>query len=236
MHGDELFEPQPWDLARAVTVDCEPCVELEALADAMLMWADDEASEQLTREVVDAIWSTAVERQVCEGMTRAAELGDEWRDAAVRALAAFEQSPRRSEVTLAAVQQLAWEIGQEGAPPLFCLCCIDEAIARAPADDRRRHAVEVALLTIRDAAIPEHEVAAALAASAPGRLATDDRRLAVRRRLGRLGHCGRNSLSALAAELERIGAEPLPVDPADDDVWEVVAYAVLAELAQPALN
>lgn len=233
---DFVFVPTPWDIARIVELDCDSCLELEALADAMLMWADDEGSERLTTEAVDAIWSNAVERQVCEGIARAAELGEEWREAAVQAFATFEQSPRRSEVTRAAVQQFAWEIGQEDAPLLFCLCCVDEAIARAPADERRRYAIEVALLAVRDAAIPAHEVAAALAASAPARLATDERRLAVRRRLGRLGYHGRDSLRSLAAELERIAAEPLPDDPADDDVWEVVAHGVLAELAQPALN
>ena len=84
--------------------------------------------------------------------------------------------------------------------------------------------------------MPDDEVAAALAASAPGRLATDERRRAVRLRLGRLARLGRDSLRPLAAELDRIAAEPLPADPALDDVWEVVAYTLLAELAQPALN
>jgi hypothetical protein len=234
-----VFAPSDWDIAMVFAIDLRPaggCCALADLADAMVMWAEGDEAEELTTRAITALWSAEFEEQIRAGIASAGDLGDDWRRAAAVSAAEFEAAPQESAVTRAALQQYAWAFGHEGAPPLFCLCCIDEAIARAPADDRRRHAVEVALLTIRDAAIPEHEVAAALAASAPGRLATDDRRLAVRRRLGRLGHCGRNSLSALAAELERIGAEPLPVDPADDDVWEVVAYAVLAELAQPALN
>jgi hypothetical protein len=233
---DFVFEPRPWDIARAIELDCESCVELHELADAMLMWADDAGSEQLTTEAVGAIWSAALEQQVRDGFARVAELGDDWREAVGNAEVEFERAPRESEVARAAVQQLAWEIGQEGAPPLFCLCCIDEAIAQAPPAERRGHARQVAVVGVRDANVPSDELQAAFAASTPGRLATDERRRAVRQRLGRLGRYGRESLRSLAFELEQIAAEPLPEDPAQDDVWEVVAHALLAELAQPALN
>lgn len=63
----------------------------------------------------------------------------------------------------------------------------------------------------------------------PGRLATDPCRRAARARLGRLAHYGRGSMPILAQELARIAHEPLPVDPNDDDIWEVVAHALLAE-------
>jgi hypothetical protein len=231
-----VFEPQPWDIASAVGLDSESCAELDELADAMLMWAQGDEAEELTTAAIDAIWSAELEQQVRDGIARAAEFGEDWRSGVRRAAAEFDRAPRRSAVTRAAVQHLAWEIGQDGAPPLFCLCCIDEAVAHAPPGERRQRAREVAILGVREAAVPLDEIKAAFSASAPGRLATDERRLAVRNRLGRLGRYGRNSLRHLAEELDRIASEPLPVDPAQDDVWEVVAHALLARLAQPALN
>jgi hypothetical protein len=36
-----VFEPQPWDIASAVGLDSESCAELDELADAMLMWAQE---------------------------------------------------------------------------------------------------------------------------------------------------------------------------------------------------
>ena len=236
---DFVFEPGAWDVAMTFALDLEPAAgsaALAELADAMVMWAEGDKAEQLTTRAADALWSDALERQIRGGIERAAALGDEWRPAADDALAAFDRDPRRSPVTRAALQQFAWAFGQEGAPPFLCLCCLDEAIAHCSPEERRRYALRAAVLAIRDVAIPDDEVAAALATGAPGRLATDERRALVRRRLGRLGRYGRDSLRALAVELERIAAEPLPADPADDDVWEVVAHALLAELAQPAFN
>ncbi len=236
---DFVFVPDAWDIAMTFALDLEPtltCAALVELADAMVMWAEGEEAEQLTTQAIDGVWSAAFEEQIRVGIADASGLGDDWRAAADRAAADFERAPRESAVARAALQQFAWAFGHEGAPPLFCLCCIDEAVSHAPPGERRQRALQAAILAVRDAAVPDDEVAAALAASAPGRLATDERRRAVRLRLGRLARLGRDSLRPLAAELDRIAAEPLPADPALDDVWEVVAHTLLAELAQPALN
>jgi hypothetical protein len=236
---DFVFVPTQWDIAMAFALDLEPETRggaLLDLADAMVMWAEGEEAEELTTRAIDAVWSAGLEEQIRAGIARAGEFDDDWRQAAEAAAAEFELAPRQAEVTRAALQQLAWAFGHEDAPPLFCLCCIDEVLARLPQEERRRHAAQAAVLAVRDAAIPDDEVAAALAACAPGRLATNERRVAVRRRLGRLGWFGRESLRSLAAELEQIATEPLPADPALDDVWEVVVHTLLAELAQPALN
>jgi hypothetical protein len=40
----------------------------------------------------------------------------------------------------------------------------------------------------------------------------------------------------LAGELQRIGAETLSRQAADDDVWAVVCEALLADVARPELN
>ena len=236
---DFVFVPSAWDIAMVFALDldwADACPAFVELADAMVMWATGEEAEELTTLSVEGIWSEALAEQIRSGIAHAAELGDDWRQAAEAAAAEFDRAPRRAEVTRAAVQQLAWAFGQEEAPALFCLCCIDEAVGHAPPEERRRYALQAAVLGIRDAAVPDDEVAAALVACAPGRLATNERRMAVRRRLGRLGRLGRESLRSLAVELEQIAAEPLPADTALDDVWEVVVHTLLAELAQPSLN
>lgn len=236
---DVVFAPSEWDIAMVFAIALQPATgsaALADLADAMVMWAEGEEAEELTTRAIDAVWSTEFEKQIRAGIAGAGELGDDWRRAAAMAAAEFEAAPRESAVTQAALQQFAWAFGHEGAPPLFCLCCIDEAVAHAPPEERRRKALPTAALAVRDAAVPDDEVAAALASCAPSGLATNERRQAVRSRLGRLARYGHGSLPALAAELELIAAEPLPADPALDDVWEVVAHMLLGELAQPAWN
>jgi len=68
------------------------------------------------------------------------------------------------------------------------------------------------------------------------RLATEERRTAVRLRLGRVGRLGRDSIPALATELRALAVEPLPERALDDDVWGAVCTALLAEVARPDLN
>ena len=237
---DDSFAPDSWDVAMAIglELDTEARPALDELVDAMLMWAHGPESDEVTARAVDALWSRELETLIADGLTRVASLGQEWTPAADAAAAEFARDPLGAPVTKAVVQQVAWELGQDDGPFLFCLCCIEEGLAFAPvaSEERRRMAIEAAVLAVRNAEASGAEVAEALAANAPGRLATDDRRRAVRARLGRLGCLGRTSLPALAAELERIAAEPLPADPATDDVWEVVAHALLAEQAKPELN
>jgi hypothetical protein len=132
------------------------------------------------------------------------------------------------------------QLSQLDHPWTFCVLCIDEALPRTPTDDRRALARSVALVARRNAAVPEDEVRAALlgAAFRPPvlRLATAQRRRAVRQRLARIGRLGRTSLPNLASELEAIGAESLPEEAANDDIWEEVCRYLLADVARPELN
>jgi hypothetical protein len=237
---DDVFTPDAWDIAMAIGLDADPDARpaLDELVDAMLMWAHGPETDEATARAVDALWSRELETQIADGLSRVGQVGDEWTPAADAAAAEFARDPLGAAVTRAVVQQLAWGLGQDDGPFLFCLCCIEDGLTFAPvtSEERRRRAVAAAILAVRNVEVSEAEVAEALAASAPGRLATDERRRAVRARLGRLGRLGRTSLPALAAELEQIAAEPLPADPAADDVWEVVAHALLANHAKPELN
>lgn len=240
LDDDFVFEPSEWDIAFEMRLALEPGDDLPALrevADALLVWADEGQVDELAARAVGAIWSDELEAAIRDGLARVSAFGDEWPAAVERATEAFERDPRGSAVTIAVVEHVAMQLGSRDTPhPLFCLCCIDEFVASAPPPERRELALEVATLACRDANVPGEEIGAALAACTPGALATDERRRAVRARLGRLAELGRTSIPALAAELEAIAREPLPDVPAADDVWEVVVRTLLADVARPELN
>jgi hypothetical protein len=241
---DFVFEPTAWDLAMAIGLlfdnDADRVVALDELADAMLVWADDDESERLTDEAVAAIWNDELAREIDRGLRRVAELGDEWEPAATVALQELARVSSRAEVVRAVVQHLAMQLSQADHPPFFCVCCIDELLRETPQRDRRALACRVAIVARRNARLSESELRTALAGAAseqPVRyLATFERREAVRARLGRIGRVAHSSMPALATELEAIGAEPLPERPEDDDVWCKVCELLLAELARPELN
>ena len=144
------------------------------------------------------------------------------------------------EVARAVVQHLAMKVSQRDHPPFFCACCLDLEVAAAPPEARRVLALQIAIVARRDADISEAElrsaVAGAVSRPAVERLATAERRVAVRRRLGRIGRLGSRSVQALAAELQAIAREPLPRTPAEDDVWRAVCAELLADVARPEWN
>ncbi len=233
-----VFAPEPWDVATELGLqpaewECEPLAEL---ADAVLAWARGPEVDELIASAVEALWSTSLEAEIRDGLQRVARLGDEWRPAAAALAAEFERDPRAATITKEVVRAFAMEAGARSTPFLFCLCCIDDAVTAVDAgdaDERRARACRAALAAVSDVGVSLTEIEEAIAARAPERIATDERRRAVRRRLGRLGHLGRRSMPALAAELRRLADEPLPPDPADDDVWEVVSDWLLASIARP---
>jgi hypothetical protein len=241
LDDDETFDPSAWDLAMAIRLGVDLDADraaLDELADAMLVWADDEA-DRLTPAAVSLLWNEELEADIRTGLERVAALGEDWERAAAEALAELERDSRQAAITAAVVQDLAVQLSQADHPPFFCTCCIEEGLSRAPADGRRERALEMAIVARRNAAVPRSELAAALA-NAPNdrpadRLGTRERRAAVRARLGRIGALASASMPALAAELRAIGEEPLP-RAADDDVWAVVCEALLADVARPELN
>ena len=240
---DVPFEPTAWDLAMSIRLGIEPEADraaLDELADAMLVWADDDESERLTDVAVDRLWSDELGEDIRAGLVRVAALSPEWRDAAHDALAALGNNPRAAPVTRAVVQDLAAQLSATDHPPFFCTCCIDEAVAHVPADRRRAVARGVVIVAARNAAFSVEELRAAArvvpADDAVGLLATPARRRAVRERLARIGRLARKSMPDLARELEAIGREPPPQRPEDDDVWRELCEFVLDRVRRPGLN
>jgi hypothetical protein len=248
MHDDALdlldeeiaFEPTAWDLASAIGICVDDRTDrhaLEELADAMLVWMDDGPElEHLTSTAMSAMWSEELEVMIVAGLTRLCR-EDDWRAAAQAALAEFESDARGAEVSKEVIRDLALELAGNDAPALFCLHCLEEHIGRIPPAERRALAVRVAILARRDAAVPRNRLETRVAAlGGRDELGTRARRLAVRRRLGRIAVFGRASLPVLAAELRAIADEPLPDAPAADDAWQAVLTQLLAEVAMPEWN
>lgn len=240
---DFVFEPTAWDLAMAIGLGPDPETDrpaLDELADAMLVWANGPELDRLTDDAIDRIWSAELASEVRDGLGRVAAHGEDWAPAARAALVEFERTRKRSPVARAVTQHLAMGLGDLDVPFLFCPCCIDEAVAHADRPARRGLALQAAILARRNAEVGDDEVQAALrrtgSQSPVDRLATKERRTAVRRRLGRVGRLGRDSIPALATELRALADEPLPERALDDDVWCAVCTALLAEVARPDLN
>ncbi len=242
MDDGDSWDPTDWDLAMAIALGVEPDSDREALdelADAMLVWADEEA-DRLTPAAVERLWDDELESDIRCGLERVAGLGADWCRAAARARTQLDADPRQAPITRAVVQHLAVQLSEDDHPPFFCTCCIEEGLTHAPPKARRKLALQVAIVARRNAAVSEREVAAALAAAVKEepaeRLGTPERRAAVRARLGRIGSLAGRSMPVLAAELRTIGEESLSVRAADDDVWSVVCEAMLADVARPELN
>jgi hypothetical protein len=221
---DYVFEPNAWDFAVSVGVGIDPEKDppaLDELADAMLVWAKGPELERLTDEAVERIWDAELEGMVRDGLVRLSGQ-DGWEEGAAKALAEFDRDPPRSEVAREVVRHLALQLGSADHPVFFCLCCVEEMLVRAEADDRRAHAVRVAIVARRNAGVPVAEIQEALADAArcppAARLGTVERRAAIRARLGRLGELATESMPDLAVELKALAAEPLPDRPEDDDV------------------
>ncbi len=237
---DFVFEPTTWDLAFRIGVRLDAKADraaLAELADAMLVWMPDGPElERLTSAAMDTVWTDEIRVDVREGLVELTD-EDEWRAAAESALLELDRNPRAADIAREVTRSLAMELGQEDSPVFFCVLCLDLAVEAAPRPERRALALEAAVLARRDAAVPRNRVAAALRTPHPvEHLATHERRLAIRRRLGRIGSLGRTSLPSLAPELRALADEPLPATAGEDDVWAVVVAALLEEVAQPALN
>ena len=163
----------------------------------------------------------------------------DWSSSAAAGIRDLDLNSARSEVAREVVCHLAMQLGQADQPLVACLCCLDEQIEDRDLPARRSTARRAALLARRNADVADDELRAAVAqlgaVDPVALLGTTERREAVRRRLARLGRLGSSSMPALAAELTRIGAEPLPAAE-DDDVWHELCTWMLAGAVAPEQN
>jgi hypothetical protein len=180
-----------WGLATTLNIgpDAGDRPSLDLLGDAMLVWAGEDVLERLTGPAVEAVWSAELEASIRDGLRRLAAGSVYDRGEPAAALEELDERGRGSRVARAVVQRLAQEIGRDGLNPFFCLCCLDEVVAKAPAAERRRIACEAAEVGVREARISDEELRGAVRA---GRgpaflraLATEGRQAGLRERLVR---------------------------------------------------
>src|SRR5213080_2108633 len=110
---DVPFEPTAWDLAMSIRLGVEPESDgaaLDELADAMLVWADDDESERLTDVAVERLWNEELAEDIRAGLARVAVRGPEWRRAADEALTGLARAPRAAPIMRAVVQDLAAQL------------------------------------------------------------------------------------------------------------------------------
>ena len=214
----------------------------------------DPELERLTVRALDSLWSPNVEAEIVAGLELLCGDGyEQTRLEARRALDDLRTRGRASEIALAVAQNLAMHLGNEDQrytgdqPFAVCVCCLDEIIERSPEAEHREIALRCAPLLLRDAAVPEVEVRAAMKAGSlaaihggrPGAiarvLATGARREAVRARAARIARLACDSEPHFAAALASVLAEPPPADPAEDPLW-LATCAVLVGDSEGAMN
>ena len=217
-----------------------PRAALAELGDALLVWASGELLDEITRRAVAAVWTPELERDVRDCV---AELGADPRyaDLTARALYELDADHGGSKLAREFVRQLALQYAHDDLP-LFCLCCIDEGVKNREAASRRATALEAVAIAAGDANVDEAELRVALRraglrpGSLPVLLATKERRAAVRARLERIARLGVSSVPHLSRELRKILAEPMPGDPASDEVWAAACDHLAERALRPALN
>jgi hypothetical protein len=214
---------------------------LDELADAMLVWADEEALDAVTTKAVEQVWGDELAGEIRAPLDLLTA-DDYWAADARRALEELDRVGPASAIARAVVQFVAQQLGNLDQGFSFCLCCLDELVQRLPASGRRAATVQAAVVAVRDVAVPEDEVRDALRQHPVDRgavvrvLATDERRRAARRRLGQLGRLAARSMPVLAVELAALAEEEPPKDAGDDPVWLTICKALLDEEVRPELN
>lgn len=213
----------------------------DELADAMLVWAGDAETEELSAQVLETVWSPELETAIRVGLEGLVEHDGFWRRHARLGLTDLAQNGRASKIAHAAIQRVAMELSHEDSGFFFCICCVDEGISNAAPAERRRIALEAATLACRDAGVPSAELRAALRDTLLPRradrgrriarvLATDSRRLAVRARFDRLARLGHAGVPAFSSEVGLMLEGGLPADPDDDELWQATCVALLDRL------
>jgi len=210
---------------------------LDELADAVLAWTEEPELEEIVTRAVAHCWSPALEQDLRDSLSGLADASPGCRHRARLALADLELSHGLSELARAFVLQCAVQYAHDGL--LICLCCIEEGLVHLEPARGRSAALDVARVAARDVDLPEAEVKSALRESAlnprrlPERLATDARREAMRRRIGRIAALSARSLPLVSRELRRALEQSRQAAPADDELWATLCRAVAGDVTLP---
>jgi hypothetical protein len=210
------------------------------VADRLTAGGNREEVEEAARRAAIAVWSDERAAEVRDGLDRlraryVARL--EAIDAAERALAS---PPEQNAVALALVARAAVELWARARRGYDQVALLEDELTRAAPDEHRARALSLAAAAIPVVELDPEEVSEAVSrflheetqAWLARVLATDERRRAMRRALGRLADAGAEEFPLATASLTRLLAEPIPADPAEDDLW----VGLVVGLAQQQLD
>jgi hypothetical protein len=183
--------------------------------------------ESVAAEAAEAVWTPERAAEVRRGLAR---LREEYaaRLAAVDAAERELDSPaRRNAVALALVARAAVELWARARRGYDQVALLEDELTRARPEERRARALPIAAAAIPVLDLDEGEVGEAVSrflreeseSWLARRLGTDERRRAMRRALGRLADAGSEEFPLATAAVTALLAEPMPADPAEDDLW-----------------
>jgi hypothetical protein len=222
----------------AVAFDAGPAVAL--IADRLGAGAPrDEVADAAARAAA-SVWTAERAAEVRDGLAR---LREEY-GARLAAVDAAEQElghpPERNAVALALVARAAVELWARARRSFDRVALLEDELSRAAPAEHRSRALSVAAAVIPVLELDTGEVESVVSRflDAESRdwlarqLATDERRRAMRRALGRLADAGDEAFPLATAAITALLAEPMPRDPAEDELW----VGLVVGLAQQQLD
>ena len=199
--------------------------------------------QRTANEAVAEIWSdelAAELRAELTGLWREDDHDDDFEDTMAAALSEFDRPPAENRLAHALVWRAVADLIERVQRNQDRVAELEDALAETPRAQHRAMALRLAPLALPAVAIDDEAAAEAIAetlgdvAFDPGAreadfrtsgaefiraLATDERRADMRRSLAGLAEVCADDFPRAAAALRELVAEPVPDDPADDELW-----------------
>jgi len=233
---------------------------IEPLLKALIGEETQTALRQAADEAVEALWDTELEREVRTELEdfREHALQEDPRLVPTidGALAELRAPARQNHVAHSLVWRAAIKFMRRANRDHERMAELERALERAPQTRRRHLTLPIAATASLAADIGDEEAAKAVAAYAlstaasrrPSRkqrgratthlarsLATDERRRAVRAALGELAELSAEEFPLASLALRELLAEPVPDDPAKDELWVNLVVGLAHEQLEDAL-
>lgn len=228
--------------------------DIEPLLDALIRHAPKAALEQAATDAAEAVWSDEVKLDLAaeleEFREQVVEEDAELVPTIDAAPAELGRAPRQNHVAHALVWRSALELMQHANRNYERMAELEQMLAGAPPPAHRRLTLPATAAATLAADVGDEEAARAIArflvslphdpeaapkavdratARLARTLATDKRRRNVRASLAELARGSADEFPVASAALERLLAEPIPKDPAKDDLWVSLVVGLAQE-------
>ena len=232
---DEILD----DLGIAVDVATGGAA-IALVADRLTTGGPREEVESAARQAATAVWSDDRAAEVREGLGRLRARYVARLEAIDAAESALASPPEQNAVALALVARAAVELWARARRGYDQMALLEDELTRANPGEHRARALSVAAAAIPVLELDHGEVTDAVSrflreeteAWLARVLATDERRRGMRRALGRLADAGADEFPLATAAMTALLAEPMTIDPAEDDLW----VGLVVGLAQQQLD